>query len=107
MVKSRIKKNDEVVVLAGKDRGARGKVLRVMPSKGTAVVEGVNMIKRHTKPNPQKQSKGGIVEREAPVSLSNLMLICPETGRPTRVGRRRLEDGTAVRFAKKSGATLS
>jgi large subunit ribosomal protein L24 len=107
MAKSKIKKNDTVVVLTGKNRGARGKVLRVSPSKGTAVVEGVNMIKRHTKPNPQQQSKGGIVEREAPISISNLMLICPETGNPTRVGRRRLEDGTAVRYAKKSGATLS
>jgi large subunit ribosomal protein L24 len=107
MQKSKIKKDDQVVVLSGKNRGARGRVLRVMPSKGTAVVEGVNMIKRHTKPNPQRQSKGGIVEREAPVSISCLMVICPETGTPTRVGRRRLEDGTAVRYAKKSNATLN
>lgn len=107
MNKVKIKKNDIVVVLAGKNRGARGKVLRVSPAKGTAVVEGINMIKRHTKPNPQRQSKGGIVEREAPVSISNLMLICPETDKPTRVGRRRLEDGTSVRYAKKSNATLS
>lgn len=106
MSKSKIKKEDQVLVIAGKNRGVRGKVLRVMPSKGTAVVEGVNMIKRHTKPNPQRQSQGGIVEREAPISISNLMVICPETDAPTRVGRRRLEDGTVVRYAKKSNATL-
>jgi large subunit ribosomal protein L24 len=105
--KPRIKKNDQVQVLSGKDKGATGKVLRVYPVKGTAVVERVNMIKRHTKANPNQQSKGGIIEREAPIRLSKLMLVDPDSGRPTRVGRRRLDDGKAVRVAKRSGNTLS
>jgi large subunit ribosomal protein L24 len=107
MNKVHVKKNDQVLVLTGKDRGARGKVLRVIPAKNTAIVERVNLIKRHTKPNPQRQIKGGILEREAPIHLSKLMVIDPESGKPTRIGRKRLEDGTGVRVAKKSGATLS
>ena len=82
-------------------------MLRVYPVKGTAVVERVNMIKRHTKPNPHQQSQGGIVEREAPIRLSKLMLVDPDSGRPTRVGRRRLDDGKSVRVAKRGGNTLS
>jgi large subunit ribosomal protein L24 len=105
--KIKLKKNDQVLVIAGKDRGVRGRVLRVLPATGRAVVEGVNLIKRHTKPNPQRQIQGGILEREGPIHLSNLMLICPETGKPTRVGRRRLKDGKPARVAKKSGAVLS
>lgn len=106
MPKVKIKKNDQVLVITGRDRGARGKVLRVIPSKGTAIVERINLIKRHTRPNPQRQIKGGILEREAPIHLSKLMVIDPESGKPTRIGRKRLEDGTGVRVAKKSGATL-
>ena len=75
-----VKKNDQVLVIAGRDRGARGKVLRVLPGKGRAVVERVNMIKRHTRPNPQKGVKGGILEREAPLAVDNLMVVCPECG---------------------------
>ena len=104
--KTRIKKNDQVLILAGKDRGVRGKVLRVFPAEGTAIVEGVNMAKRHTRPNPQRQIQGGVLEREAPIRLSNLQVICPESGKPTRVGRRRLEDGRGVRFCKVSNAML-
>jgi large subunit ribosomal protein L24 len=107
MGKVKIKKNDQVLVITGKDRGARGKVLRVNPDKGTVVVERVNLIKRHTRQNPQRQIKGGILEREAPIHISNVMLVDPESGKPTRVGRKRLEDGTGARVAKKSGATLS
>jgi large subunit ribosomal protein L24 len=107
MAKVKIKKNDQVQILAGKDRGARGKVLRVNPEKGTVVVERVNLIKRHTRQNPQKQIKGGILEREAPIHISNVMVIDPESGKPTRIGRKRLEDGSGARVAKKSGATLS
>ncbi len=107
MGKVKIKKNDQVAVIAGKNRGSKGKVLRVNPEKGTVVVERVNMIKRHTKANPQKQIKGGILEREAPIHISNVMLVDPESGKPTRVGRKRLEDGSGTRVAKKSGATLS
>ncbi len=105
-VKPRIKRNDQVVVLAGKDKGARGKVLRVLPAEGKAIVEGINMVKKHTRPNPQRQIQGGVLEREAPIGLSNLKVICPESGKPTRVGRRRLEDGRGVRYSKASGAML-
>jgi len=107
MNKVKIKKNDEVIVIRGKDKGARGKVLRVFPVAGTAIVERINMMKRHTRPNPQKNVQGGVLEKEAPIRLSNLKLICPESGKPTRVGRKRLEDGSAARVAKVSGATIS
>jgi large subunit ribosomal protein L24 len=107
MAKVKIKKNDQVQILAGKDRGARGKVLRVNPEQGTVVVERVNLIKRHTRQNPQKQIKGGILEREAPIHISNVMVVDPNSGKPTRIGRKRLEDGSGVRVAKKSGTTLS
>lgn len=106
MAKVKIKRNDEVLVISGRDRGARGKVLRVLPSQNKAVVEGVNLNKRHTRPNPQRQIQGGVVEKEAPIDISKLMLICPETGEPTRVGWKRLEDGSSTRVAKRSGATL-
>jgi large subunit ribosomal protein L24 len=105
-VKMRIRKNDQVVVIAGRDKGKRGRVLSVDPAKNRVVVEGVAMIKRHTRPNPQKNVKGGIVEREAGIHASNVMLICPETNQPTRVGARVLEDGRKVRVARKSGATV-
>jgi len=105
--KAHIKKDDQVLVIAGKDRGARGKVLRVFPREGRAIVERVNMVKHHTRPNPQKGIQGGVIEREAAIHISNLMLICPETGNPTRVGRTRLEDGKGARVAKVSGAVLS
>ncbi len=107
MNKTKIKKNDQVLVIAGKDRGAKGKVLRVLPAKGMAVVERVNMVKRHTRPNPQRGIQGGVLEREAPIRMSKLMLLDPNSGKPTRVGRQRLGDGSSVRIAKKSGATLS
>lgn len=105
--KVKIKKNDEVVVTAGKDRGAKGKVLYVYPRKSTAVVERVNMIKRHTRPDPNQQIQGGILEREAPIQISNLMLICPECGEPTRVGLKRLEDGSPARFCRRCGGTFN
>lgn len=104
--KTRVRKGDEVVVLAGKDRGAHGKVLRVVPDKGRVVVEGVNLIKRATRPNPQKNIKGGIVEREAAIAISNVMLRDPETGKPTRVGVR-VEGGGRVRYARRSSTTIS
>lgn len=107
MAKLNIKKNDTVLVITGKDRGTKARVLRVFPDKGTVLVERVNMIKRHTRPNPSKQSQGGIVEREAPIHVSKLMLICPETGKPTRVGRKRLDTGKGVRVSKVSGATFN
>ena len=96
-----IRKNDNVVVMTGRDRGKRGRVLRVVPVKGRVIVEGVNFIKRHTKANPQKNVKGGIVEREASLDASNVQLVCPECGATTRVGRRRLDDGRRVRYCVK------
>jgi large subunit ribosomal protein L24 len=107
MLKVKIKKNDEVLVTRGRDRGYKGRVLRVYPADGTAIVERANMIKRHTRPNPNKQIQGGIVEREAPIRLSNLKLICPECGKATRVGRKRLEDGSGIRVCKTCQATFN
>ena len=104
MAKSYIKKGDKVQVLSGKDRGRTGKVLRM--EAGCAIVEGVNMVKKHTRPNPQQQVQGGILEPEAPIRISKLMFICPESGKPTRVGRKRLADGKGARVAKTSGAVL-
>jgi large subunit ribosomal protein L24 len=96
-----VRKNDNVVVMSGRDKGKRGRVLRVIPEKTRVVVEGVNFIKRHTRPNPQKQIKGGIVEREASVHASNVQIVCPECGKPTRTGHRTLNDGTRVRICRK------
>ena len=96
-----VRKNDSVVVNAGRDRGKRGRVLRVIPDKGRVIVEGVNFIKRHTRPNPQRNIKGGIVQREASVSAANVQLVCPECSNPTRVGRRLLDDGRRVRYCVK------
>jgi large subunit ribosomal protein L24 len=101
-----VRKNDTVVVRAGKDRGKRGRVLRVIADKNRLVVEGVNLIKRHTRPNPQKNIKGGIVEREASIHASNVMLLDPETNEPTRVGMKVLPDGRRIRIGRKSGATV-
>jgi large subunit ribosomal protein L24 len=98
---SPIRRNDNVVVMTGKDRGKRGRVLRVVADKNRVVVEGVNTIKRHTKPNPQRNVKGGVVEREAAVHASNVQLVCPECGKPTRIGRKILGDGRKVRICRK------
>jgi large subunit ribosomal protein L24 len=96
-----IRKNDNVVVTTGKDRGKRGRVLRVVPDKNRLIVEGVNIIKRHTKANPQRNIKGGLVEREAPLHASNVQLLCPECGKPTRLGKKILGDGRKVRVCRK------
>ena len=96
-----IRKNDNVVVTTGKDRGKRGRVLRVVPDKNRLIVEGVNIIKRHTKANPQRNIKGGLVEREAPLHASNVQLLCPECGKPTRLGKKILGDGRKVRICRK------
>jgi large subunit ribosomal protein L24 len=96
-----IRKNDNVLVTTGKDRGKRGRVLKVLPEKNRLVVEGVNFIKRHTKPNPQRNIKGGLVEREASLHASNVQLVCPECGKPTRLGRKILGDGRKVRICRK------
>jgi large subunit ribosomal protein L24 len=96
-----IRKNDNVVVTTGKDRGKRGRVLKVLPEKNRLVVEGVNFIKRHTRPDPRRNVKGGVVEREASLHASNVQLVCPECGRATRLGRRILGDGRKVRICRK------
>ncbi|HSL17889.1 MAG TPA: 50S ribosomal protein L24 [Methylomirabilota bacterium] len=102
----KIKKGDNVEVVTGKDAGKRGRVLRVDRERERVVVEGVNMIKRHTRPNPQKRIQGGIVEREASIHVSNVMVVSPDSGRPTRVGYKVLDDGRKVRVSKVDGAIL-
>lgn len=108
MGKARIKKGDMVVVISGKDRDPKTphRVLQVMPASSRALVEGVNMAKRHTRPNPQRNIKGGILERESPIHLSNLMPLDPESQKPTRIRTKILEDGRRVRAATRSGAIL-
>jgi len=96
-----IRKNDNVLVTAGKDRGKRGRVLKVAPDRNRVVVEGVNFINRHTRPNPSRNIKGGIVKREASIHASNVQLVCPECGAATRLGRRVVGDGRKVRFCRK------
>ncbi len=102
---ARIKKGDKVIVIAGASKGSQGEVLRVLPKEDRAVVQGVAMAKRHTKPTGVGQP-GGIVEREAAVHLSNLALIDPSTNKATRVGFKLLDDGRKVRVARKSGALI-
>ncbi len=105
-----IKKGDQVEVISGKDKGKRGRVLRVLPGEGRAIVEGVNMVKKHTRANPRLGVKGGILEREGPLPVSKLQPIDPQTGRPTRVGHKHLThpDGrrVRVRVSRRSGAEL-
>lgn len=104
-VKLHIKKGDQVQVIAGDGKGQTGKVLKVEVSKQRAIVEGVNLCKKATKPNAQNP-QGGIVEKEAPIHISNLMLIDPKSGKPTKVGRKTDAKGKLVRFAKKSGEEI-
>jgi large subunit ribosomal protein L24 len=102
----RIKKNDTVIVISGKDRGKKGRVIEVLPKAGKVRVEGVHRVKRHTKPNPQKNVQGGIVERESPVHVSNVALLDPKSDKATRVGVKLLANGTRVRVAKRSGMQI-
>jgi large subunit ribosomal protein L24 len=106
-IKTKLKKNDMVVVIAGKDRGRQGRILRILPASSRVIVERVNMIKRHTRPNPGKNIAGGISEREAAIHISNVMLVDPDRNAPTRIGRRRDAEGNPERVAKKSGAVLA
>ena len=106
-MKSRLRKNDNVIVIAGKDRGRQGRILRILPSEGRVIVERVNMIKRHTRPNPAKNIAGGISEREAAIHISNVMLVDPDRNTRTRIARRRDSEGKPERVAKKSGAVLA
>ena len=102
----RIRKGDEIVVLAGRNRGVRGNVLSVDADNERVVVEGVNIVKRHTRPNPQKGTAGGIIEKEMPIHVSNVALFNPVTGRGDRVGVKTLEDGRKVRVFKSTGEVV-
>ena len=101
-----IKKNDEVYILNGKDRGKTGRVLIVSPKKDRIVVEGIQMIKRHTRPNPQKNIKGGIVEKEAAIHISNVAIMCKNCKKHTRIGNKILADGRTARTCRKCGNTI-
>ena len=103
--KLHIKKGDNVVVIAGDNKGKKGRVLEIITKSDRALVEGVNMMKKHTKPNAENP-QGGIVEKEAPIHISNLMLVDPKTGKPTRIGRRTGDNGKLVRYSKKSGEEI-
>jgi large subunit ribosomal protein L24 len=104
MAKFHIKKDDTVKVMAGESKGAEGKVLEIYPSKNKALVEGVNIVKRHTKPNAAHPN-GGIVEQEAAIHISNLMLVDPKSGETTKVGRK-MVDGKIARYSKKTGEVI-
>ena len=105
-VRIRVRKNDTVEVLAGRDAGKRGKVLQVIPEKNRVIVQGVAFVKRHTRPNPQRNIKGGIAERESAIHASNVMILCGECGKRTRIGSKRLEDGRKVRVCRKCEGVL-
>ena len=102
---ARIRKGDNVVVITGADKGKRGEVLVVRPKDARAIVKGVNIAKKHTKPQGMRKP-GGIIEQEATIDLSNLMLIDPKTDKPTRVGFRKLDDGRKVRISRASGNVI-
>jgi large subunit ribosomal protein L24 len=101
-----IKKNDEVYILRGKDRGKTGRVLIVIPKDRKIVVEGIQMIKRHTRPNPQRNIKGGIVEKEAAIDISNVAIVCKNCKEHTRLANKILADGRRARACKKCGSTI-
>ena len=105
MSKLHIRKNDTVIVLAGSDKGKTGKVLKVLVSENRAIVEGVHLVSKSTKPSA-KHPQGGIVKMEAPIHISNLNVIDPASGKPTRIGHRKNEEGKTIRYAKKSGEEI-
>jgi len=105
MAKLHIKKGDMVYVISGESKGHQGRVLSVLVKQQRAIVEGANMVSRHTKPN-SKNPQGGIIKKEAPIHISNLMLVDPATGKPTRIGRRLNDQGKLVRYSKKSGEEI-
>jgi len=106
-MKIRLKKNDLVQVIAGKDAGKRGRILKVLRDKGRVIVQGVGFIKRHTRPNPQRNIKGGIAEREAAIHVSNVMMVSPDDDKRTRIGAKTLADGRKVRIARRGGEALA
>jgi large subunit ribosomal protein L24 len=104
--RTRLRKNDVVQVIAGRDAGKQGKILKVIPEKNRIIVQGVGFTKKHTRPNPQRNIKGGIAEREAPIHVSNVMIVSPEEDRRSRIGAKFLEDGSKVRVARRDGGVL-
>ena len=102
----RLRKNDNVQVIAGRDAGKQGKILKVIPEKNRVIVQGVGFTKKHTRPNPQRNIKGGIAEREAPIHASNVRVVCGECGERTRIGSRKLPDGQRVRICRKCDGVL-
>jgi large subunit ribosomal protein L24 len=105
--KPHVRKGDNVVVLSGKDAGKQGRVLRVNATKGSAIVERVNFTKKHTRANPAKNVKGGILERESPIRVDKLQVICPSCNEPARLGSHRNDEGDAIRFCRKCKTDLS
>ena len=105
MASLKIKKGDHVIVLAGRDKGKHGEVVKMMPKENRALVRGVNVVRRHQRQTASQE--GGIISKEAPINISNLALEDPKDGKPTRVGFKFLDDGTKVRFAKRSGEVIS
>ena len=101
-----IRKGDQVKIIAGRDSGKTGRVLSIYAKKNTVVVEHASIIKRHTRPNPGKNIKGGIVEKEGPVNVSNVLIVCPSCGKHTRIGHTTLPDGNKVRACRRCGTTL-
>ena len=101
---SNIRKDDNVIVLTGRDKGKKGKVIKVFPKEDRALVQGVNVVKRHQRQTQKEQ--GGIVTKEAPIHLSNIAHVDPKSGKPTRIGFKTMADGSKVRFAKKSGEVI-
>ncbi len=102
----RLKKNDLVEVISGRDAGKRGRILKVLREKNRVIVQGVGFIKRHTRPNPQRNIKGGIAEREAPIHVSNVMIVSPDDDKRTRIGFKILADGRKVRIGRRGGEVL-
>ena len=102
----RLRKGDEIMVITGKDRGKRGRVQEVRPSDQTVIVAGVNIAKRHTKANPSKNQKGGIIEQPMPLGLGKVMVVCPHCGKPTRIAHRLDDDGTKERVCKQCGEAI-
>lgn len=101
---AKIRKGDNVVVITGRDKGRKGEVIAVRPDEGRALVRGINMVKRHQKQTPQRE--GGIISKESPIHLSNIALVDPKTGKPTRVGFKTMNDGRKVRVARRSGVEI-
>ena len=100
---AQLKKNDTVKVISGKEKGRQGKILKLFPEKQAALVERLNFMKRHTRAGGKTSQQGGIIEKEAPISLAKLILVCPKCSKPSRIGKKILDDGTKVRICKRCG----